>query len=177
MPQPCPICHHPDAGPLLADLLSGHPYRAISAKYSVRIAALSVHVRRHLNGPFRRLALTERALETDAIAVTSVRQEFEKLHRRLERIWAIAESKQDLPLALHAAEQIRRALEVLGKISGEIPLAPSQAVQVNNQVGPLKIEIVGIDPKPWALPQSPVDTPALSDRLLPDPAPRDIWHQ
>ena len=177
MPQPCPICHHPDAGPLLADLLSGHPYRTIAAKYSVRLASISLHVRKHLNGPFRRLALTERALETDAIAVASVRQEFEKLHRRLERIWAVAESKQDLPLALQAAEQIRRALEVLGKITGEIPLAPSQAVQVNNQVGPLKIEIVGIDPKPWALTESPADTPGLPDRSRPDPAPRDIRYQ
>src|SRR5215471_15324178 len=144
MPQPCPICHHPDAGLLLADLLSGHPYRTISAKYSVRIASISTHVRKHLNGPFRRLALTERALETDVIAVASVRQEFEKLHRRLERIWAVAESKQDLPLALHAAEQIRRALEVLAKITGEIQLASAPAVQVNNQAdgGPLELHVI-----------------------------------
>jgi|SRR5215471_412663 len=153
MPQPCPICHHPDAGLLLADLLSGHPYRTISAKYSVRIASISTHVRKHLNGPFRRLALTERALETDAIAVLSVRQEFEKLHRRLERIWAVAESKQDLPLALHAAEQIRRALEVLAKITGELN---GQDMPLEDGKRLININIVRVEAAPLPKPEGQV---------------------
>jgi len=134
-------------------LLSGHPYRTISAKYSVRIAAISVHVRKHLNGPFRRLALTERALETDAIAVVSVRQEFEKLHRRLERIWAVAESKQELPLALHAAEQIRRALEVLGKITGE--LDPRNMPAEDGKL-PININIIRVEATPLPKPAGQV---------------------
>jgi hypothetical protein len=76
---------------------------------------------------------------------------------------AIAESKQDLPLALHAAEQIRRALEVLGKITGEIPLTPTAAVAVNQAINPVtRIEIVRVSterPLPQLIEAGPEDKP------------------
>jgi hypothetical protein len=166
MPRVCPLCTHRDAGPLLQDLMLGKSYRELSARYHVRIAAISAHVRRHLAGPFKRLIESEHALATDAIIIEPVRQQLQKLNLRLERILSMAESKQELMVALHATEQIRKTLEVVGRITGEVPIGPAAAVADGSQ--PLIVQVNYVSTtKPIVDASKPVLEAAAA---LPEPA-------
>jgi hypothetical protein len=153
MPRVCPLCHHSDRENLARDLLT-LPYRQISDKYSVRIATISAHVHKHLPAPWSRIVQSERNLATDKLCVESVRVQLDRLKLRLDRTMAVAEAAKDHRTVLHAAEQIRRVLQVVGRITGEIPLTP---VAVQNISGErLSIEVV------FQLPPGNIDNSAGS---------------
>jgi len=141
----CPLCTHPEREAIARDLLT-LPYRQISQKYSVRIATVSSHVNRHLPAPWARIVQSERKLANDNLCVESVRVQLDRLKLRLERTMAVAEAAKDHRTVLNAAEQIRRVLQVVGRITGEIPLTPAAVQNIGNEK--LSIEVLFQLPDP-----------------------------
>jgi hypothetical protein len=133
MPRECSLCSHERANDISRELLSGIPYREIARRYSLTIGAISMHLKNHVQAPVRRIVEAERRLRDDAVLSEPVLRQLERLNVRVERMLALVEAAKDYPVALQAAKEIRENMKVIGRITGEIPLAPVVAATAENR--------------------------------------------
>jgi hypothetical protein len=163
--RPCPLCQGSQRDDIARDLLT-LSYRQIAHRYHLRLATVSDHVNQHLSPSLQRVIQSEHDLTSDALTVQPVLQQLEKLNRRILRILAISESEKDWPTALGAVRECRKTLEVLGKITGEIPMGPVAVGETNGQA-PLTVNVI------YASSTKPIvdaTKPVLEAAPLPEPA-------
>lgn len=126
--RPCTVCEHPDRDAIDDDIRCGRRYRAIASRYGL---ASHENVRRHAHSH-----LTPIPAPPSAPPITDpswLASELHSLNERLHR-WVDAFEDAGKPNeALKAASEIRKVLELVGRISGQIDdrIVIIQAAQVD----------------------------------------------
>ena len=162
MGRPCSICSHAESKSIVQDILNGVKYRIIRERYGVSPPAITNHVQHHLAEPLHRLAEAEHRLNEDVALVQPALRQIQYLNDQVRRIAAAAERSKDFPTAIAALREVRHGIELLAKLTGEIPLAAAPSVQVN-QTGPLELHVIYREPRAIPIDAEP------SPRLLPAP--------
>jgi hypothetical protein len=132
MPRTCSICSHPARPAITGLLIRRAPYRKISERFSVSEAALSRHLNEHLATHVQK-ALTAYD-DKEGVRV------LDKLCNIIDRLDAFldqAEADVNGPEFRATAAEVRRQLELVAKLQGELDERP----QVNILVTPQWISI------------------------------------
>jgi hypothetical protein len=156
--RPCTICRHPDSQAIVKDLIAGRSYRQIGAQYHVNPAALTYHLQNHISAPVQRLIQAETDLQRDILDVAPTLHQLQRLNDHLRKLALLSEANGDFETAISAHREVRRGIELLARIRGE--LSPSAVPEGSS---PLQVNIIYSD-KPLPEPKPVLD-------LLPEPEP------
>jgi hypothetical protein len=115
MPRTCSICTHPAVEEIDASLVRRVSYRNITKRFSVSEAALSRHLNEHL-AEYVRKALRERGQEKGVRVLAKVGSMVDRLESFLDR----AEEQDDGAEFRATAGELRKQLELISKLQGEL---------------------------------------------------------
>jgi hypothetical protein len=110
----CRACHHPDRDKVDADLVAGVPVRQIHALTGLSLGGLTRH-KEHVREIIRERQPSERA----ELAVSLVSR-VERVINEAETILSTAKACGDLKAAVAALNANLKALEMIGRASGEL---------------------------------------------------------
>lgn len=123
----CSVCKHPDRVRIDASLVEGTPLRDIAGQNGVSKSALERHAK-HLPS-----ALTAAKQASVVAEATTLLDHVKKLIERSYQLANGAERDGQWSGAVAALGEVRRGLELLGKLSGELQASgPQVAVAVMN---------------------------------------------
>lgn len=156
MAQTCTVCRHDRREEIDIDVTRGLPLREIAQAYGVDHRAVDRHKKNHLSPA---LIATKKA--QGGAHHRSLLERLESLAERCEGYLDDAEreygeaapSNRDMRLILAAARELRGALEVYGKATGELNDRPTTVVNVNTDpmIAQLQAIILGaLEPYPEA---------------------------
>jgi hypothetical protein len=132
VPRTCTICSHPARERIDSELVRRTPYRNIAQRFSVSGTALSRHLNEHL-AEYVQKALSEYATEKGV----KVLERLSGVLGRLEGFLDEAEEQRDARSFVVVAAELRKELELLAKLQGDL----DQEGAVNLTVHPEWIEI------------------------------------
>jgi hypothetical protein len=115
MPRTCTICTHAARENIDSSLVRRVPYRAISLRFGVSKDALSRHLNEHL-AEYVQKALNEYGLEKGV----KVLDKLTSILNRLDGFLDEAEDKRDAREFVVVAGELRKELELLAKLQGEL---------------------------------------------------------
>lgn len=146
MPRKCTICTHPKRLEIEKLFLNGVTYRDISRQHSVSKDAVCRHIAEHV---YREMAAAK--TEEAKSRTSDLFGELDKLSVDARRILASAEHDNDYHAAIKALSELRRQLEIIAKLRGELIehttinlIASPQFVQVQS------VLITALSPYPEA---------------------------
>jgi hypothetical protein len=120
-------------------------------------------VKYHLSATAQRLIASENALQRDVLKIEPALEQLQRSNDHLRKIALVAEAKNDFDTAISAHREVRKGIELLARIRGEMTLAP----MIETNGGPVKIQIVRVEPTEHRLPQpngQVIALPALADK-------------
>jgi hypothetical protein len=124
MSKPCSICTHPARENIDSAIIRRVPYRAISIRYSVSKDALSRHLNGHL-ADYVKQALSEYGTSKGIKVLAKLGNMVDRLENFLDK----AEAAEDGGEFRANAAELRKQLELIAKLQGE--LAQEGATNVN----------------------------------------------
>jgi hypothetical protein len=142
----CTICSHPAKESIDSALVRRTPYRAIARRYRVSTDALSRHLNDHL-ADYVQQALRKYGLEKGVKVLDKLNATLNRLDSFLDE----AEGKRDAREFVIVAAELRKELELLAKLQGD--LQQEGAVNINLHPEWLTIEAtigVALEPYPAA---------------------------
>ncbi len=169
----CSVCDHPKIREITADLISGMGSRVLSCRYpplsKSALARHATHIKRSLQklDP-ETLAKEKREERSEAekrdmanalIAGLPVLDQMRKLTARLMRILDKAEAREDDITALAAHRELRRGIELLAKLTGELT-APAEIIGT-----PLTVIVQYVERGLAAPPADAIDVTTVSASL------------
>ncbi len=134
----CSICAHAHRGAINSALMTGRHQASIADEHAVSRDALSRHYLRHVSDAGADRASIEHADHPDSVDLTA---DVMGLRKRLFGMLMRAEKDRDYRAAVAIAREALRAVEVLGKLRGEIDSSGVRVAIVSN-VNPGNIEAV-----------------------------------
>jgi hypothetical protein len=146
MPRTCSICTHPAVEEIDASLVRRVSYRDITKRFSVSEAALSRHLNEHL-AEYVRKALRERGQEKGVRVLAKVGSMVDRLESFLDR----AEEEEDGAEFRATAAELRKQLEVVSKLQGELQQEGTVNIYTNPEFIQVQTPILQIlEPYPEA---------------------------
>src|SRR3989442_270490 len=125
MPRTCTVCRHRERAAIDGALVGGTPRRELARRYGLSATAVRRHAGAHLPRLLSRAADGERTADARRLlgCVTG-------LVADLEDMAAVAKADADRDGFLRVVRELRGALELLGKVTGEIQASNSVIVQL-----------------------------------------------
>ena len=155
LPRRCSICHHERSEEINRALVQGAALSEIAALFRVSEDALSRHRSKHL------AATLLKAQEAKEVALTDdLLSEVRRLQTRTLAILEATEVSGEYRTALAAIAEVRRNVELLGKLAGELAARPVVNLRISNEW--VQIRSAMID----ALAPYPEARSAVAERLL-----------
>ena len=115
MPRRCTICGHAKREDIDAALVSGDPFRHISAQFGISTTALQRHKKAHIPESLLMAAGAKNVARADDLLA-----HVSELRKRALSILEEAEREGDLRTALLAIREARSCIELLAKLVGEL---------------------------------------------------------
>ena len=142
MPFPCKTCNHPERAAIDAALAGGATIQGTAASYGLNAQALTRHRLHHLNPTVALVRKELRAkLESELVVERTVKDRVVKLVDKLELLaFTDLEEEDDEGNVvrrvrhdfLDVAAELRKTLEFMAKMSGEVGPSSQTTVQVLN---------------------------------------------
>jgi len=123
--RPCSICSHPARETIDSALVRRTSYRNIAQRFSVSETALSRHLNDHL-AEYVQKALTEYGLQKGVRVLSKLLGVIEKLDTYLEN----AEDSREFVVV---AAELRKELELVAKLEGELAVEGTTTLIANPQ--------------------------------------------
>ena len=120
MPRTCTICTHDKRPDIDRALVAREPFRHIAKRYSVSTAALVRHSDDHLPSSLIKAQEAREAAQADALLAQVV-----DLRDKALGVLEMAEGSADLRAAVSAIREARGCVELLGKLAGQLQVAPT----------------------------------------------------
>ena len=154
----CYCCGHPERDVIDAALVAGQSMRSLSKKYGCSVNSVMRHRENHLSPALAAVA-AQRKEEAASTLVAQVRT----LVARADELYTTAAKDGRSSAALAALKEMRGALDLLGRATGELKDAsPVTVVNVQASEEWQQIRAVILQ----ALVQYPVARQAVAERLL-----------
>lgn len=110
----CTVCRHPDTEAISMDLLQGSmPMRDIAKRYGLSLSAVARH-KKHIPAQLAVSTYAKKVAKAD-----TVMERIQELDRRADEIYEKAK-EEDPALALKALKEIREAVALYAKMTGEL---------------------------------------------------------
>ena len=146
MPRRCTICSHPAKENIDSSLVRRVPYRNISQRFGVSETALSCHLNDHLAGYVQK-ALNEYGVDKGI----KVLDKLTSILARLDGFLDEAESKRDAREFVIVAAELRKELELLAKLQGELAQEGTINLHLNAEWIQVRTAIIrALEPHPEA---------------------------
>jgi hypothetical protein len=133
MAQPCVTCTHENRAAIEAMIAGGAGLSAVERKFHLTRDALRRHRDRHMSASLAAIheAVSEKVLREVANATTA-RDRVEGLVAKLEALVERTDSERRESMLLQASRELRGAIELLARLSGELRPENQTTVQVLN---------------------------------------------
>jgi hypothetical protein len=142
----CTICRHPARETIDSSLVRRVPYRDISTRFDVSTSALSSHLNNHL-ASYVQQALNEYGTSKGVKVLDKLTSTLDRLDGFLDE----AESKQDAREFVTVAAELRKELELLAKLQGELAQEGTVNIPLHPEYVQVRTAIVqAVDPYPQA---------------------------
>jgi hypothetical protein len=146
MPRNCTICTHPARETIDSAIVRRVPYRDISKRFDVSTTALSNHLNQHL-AEYVQNALSKYSEEKGIKVLDKVGRIIERLESFLDR----AEDEENGYEFRATAAELRKQLELIAKLQGELQQEGTTNITVNPEWLELRTAIlVALEPHPGA---------------------------
>jgi DNA-binding transcriptional ArsR family regulator len=146
MTRTCTICTHAARENIDSSLVRRIPYRDISKRFDVSESALSRHLNEHLS-TYVQQALSEYATSKGIKVLDRLGATLERLDGFLDK----AEEKEDAREFVTVAAELRKELELIAKLQGELAQEGTTGILVNAEYLEARTLIVrALDPYPEA---------------------------
>jgi hypothetical protein len=137
MPRVCTVCKHAERESIDRALIDGESLRYVSKQYNVSYTALFRHKRDHLP------ATMVQAQEAAEVAhADSLLDQVKQLQVKALKILADAELAGDLRAAVGAIREARGNIELLAKLTNELPAQPTVNILVMPEWVALRTKIL-----------------------------------
>jgi hypothetical protein len=114
MSRTCTVCRHAERSTIDADLITGAPRRELARRYGLSATSVGRHADAHLT---ERLAQAAEAAQVDAHGLLD---RVQTLVADLEHMLAEAKAGRDFHGFLRVVRELRPAIELLGRATGEL---------------------------------------------------------
>jgi hypothetical protein len=142
----CSVCSHPALDNIDAALIRRRPYREIAGRFGVSDSALSRHLNEHLAADVQK-ALSERATSKGVKVMDRLAGMIDRLDGFLDR----AEEDKDGPEFRATAAELRKQLELIAKLQGELAQEGTTNISVKAEWLEVRALIVSaLEPHPEA---------------------------
>jgi hypothetical protein len=128
LPKPCSVCTHPARETIDSAIVRRVPYRNLKKRFGVSEAALSRHLNEHL-AEYVQNALSEYGKEKGV----KVLAKLTSLVERLERFLDNAEAMEDGAEFRANAAELRKQLELISKLQGDLQQEGVSNIHLNPQ--------------------------------------------
>jgi hypothetical protein len=118
----CAACDHPQLASIDADLVAEVPYRQLAKRYGISATSLLRHKKAHLGREVVALSVVSPLRDTPGTALSRV----EDLYDGLRGIWEVARKDKQTGAMLAVSRELRAAIELLAKLTGELNERPQQ---------------------------------------------------
>jgi DNA-binding transcriptional ArsR family regulator len=146
VPRTCTVCSHPARENIDSSLVRRIPYRDISKRFDVSESALSRHLNEHLS-TYVQQALSEYA----ASKGVKVLDKLGNTLNRLDGFLDAAEEKEDAREFVTVAAELRKELELIAKLQGELAQEGTTNILVNAEYVEARALIIrALEPYPDA---------------------------
>lgn len=149
MPRLCEVCAHPDRAEIEKAILARESTREIAERFKVGRMSCHRHKEFHIGAAM--VAVVEKRDIEIAAAAGSLSEKLEQIVSDGRRIVAKAEKTGQLSVALAGLRTLTAALEVLGKVTGELQSGTQIAVGLNVNVAREKWNGTDLSVLRWAL--------------------------
>jgi hypothetical protein len=146
LPRQCSVCTHP-ARPTITDLLIRRvSYRRIADRFGVSETAVSRHTNEHLAG------YVQQALASyDEHEGLKVVRKLEGMLERLDAFLETAEANQDAREFVMVAAELRKELELIAKLEGELAVEGTTTLHLHPEWIQIRTTIIdALTPHPAA---------------------------
>lgn len=132
MPRPCTICAHAERSAIDRRLVAGEPHVQLADEFGVGRSSLARHFDGHIVPSIAESAAVREVAE--AHHASDLLGEVVRIKERAEVLLDKAEAQNDIPAATGALRELRRTVELLGRVTGELASA-TPTVNVLNVEG------------------------------------------
>jgi hypothetical protein len=144
VPRTCTICSHAAREEIDSSLVRRAPYRKIAQRFSVSETALSRHLNEHLADYLQR-ALSEYSVKKGVKVLDKLTAMLDRLEAFLDE----AENNRDAKEFVIVAGELRRQLELLAKLQGDLEQAGTLNIYLNAEWIELRTAIIqALEPHP-----------------------------
>ena len=130
MARHCTVCDSPHRREIDRCLVEGTSRLGVANRYGLAETSVRRHVESHLPARLRRAAEVSRTTES-----RSLRDRIESIVSHLEQMGEVAKASGDRKAYVEMARELLRALELQGKVSGEIQAGVHVTVAIQQALG------------------------------------------
>lgn len=116
----CTVCAHPEREAVDEALVSGDSNRATASRYGLTRSSVDRHRKAHLSAALVKIQQQRESLRETSLA--------DRLEANIARLEAILAASADVRAFVAANAEIRKTLELIGRLSGELRNEPTVAV-------------------------------------------------